>query len=194
MSLATRTIVQAVYELASADDRIVGSTGLISRHLHDFARNDARCFYMIGSMGLALPLAVGIATAAPRGRTIVLDGDGAILMGAASLVLAGDLRPLPLHHVVIANAQYASTGGQLLPGRAADLVLFAKAAGYVHAERIADAGALQSSAASLWQGQGPTMLVVDANDVAQKMPPRVIPTAEEIATAFRERARAGGDA
>lgn len=189
MSLSTRSIVQAVYGLISEDDRVIGSTGLISRHLHDFGRTDPRCFYMIGSMGLALPLAAGIATAAPRGRTIVLDGDGAILMGAATLVLPADLRPIAVHHVVIANALYASTGGQVLPGRFADLVLFAKAAGYAAAERVSTAEALQDAAGRLWQGEGPTMLVADADDSSYEMPPRVVMTAEEIASAFRERAR-----
>ena len=140
-----------------------------------------------------LPLAAGIATAAPHGRTIVLDGDGAILMGAATLVLAADLRPIALHHVVIANALYASTGGQLLPGRFVDLVLFAKAAGYVAAERVSTAEALQTAVETLWRGEGPTMLVVDADDASYEMPPRVVMTAEEIASAFRERARGSNE-
>lgn|GEM_PF-6999606 len=189
MSLSTRSIVQAVYELASAEDRVLGSTGLISRHLHDFAADDPRCFYMIGSMGLALSLAAGIATAAPRGRTIVLDGDGACMMGLASLLLASDLRPIALHHVVIANSLYLSTGGQTLPGKHADLSAMARAAGYVETAHVSTLAELRAGAASFWSGAGPTLLVAHADDAMDAMPSRVAIPAERIQQAFRERSR-----
>src|SRR5580698_8565771 len=37
-------------------------------------------FYMLGSMGLAVPIAHGVAIAQPERQTIVLEGDGSILM------------------------------------------------------------------------------------------------------------------
>jgi thiamine pyrophosphate-dependent acetolactate synthase large subunit-like protein len=37
-------------------------------------------FYMLGSMGLAVPIALGVAIAQPRRHVIALEGDGSLLM------------------------------------------------------------------------------------------------------------------
>src|SRR5258708_2750859 len=37
-------------------------------------------FYMLGSMGLAIPIALGVALAQPHRRVIALEGDGSLLM------------------------------------------------------------------------------------------------------------------
>ena len=37
-------------------------------------------FYMLGSMGLAIPIALGVAIAQPRRQVIALEGDGSLLM------------------------------------------------------------------------------------------------------------------
>src|SRR3954449_13032983 len=47
-------------------------------------------FYMLGSMGLAVPIALVVAIAQPKRRTFALEGDGSIQMqlGALSTVAA----------------------------------------------------------------------------------------------------------
>src|SRR5579863_9686238 len=42
-------------------------------------------FYMLGSMGLAAPIALGVALAQPHRKVIALEGDGSILMQLGSL-------------------------------------------------------------------------------------------------------------
>src|ERR1700744_538901 len=42
-------------------------------------------FYMLGSMGLAIPIAIGVATAQPERRVVALEGDGSLLMQLGSL-------------------------------------------------------------------------------------------------------------
>ena len=37
-------------------------------------------FYMLGSMGLAIPIALGTAIAQPRRHVVALEGDGSLLM------------------------------------------------------------------------------------------------------------------
>ncbi|MEO2168530.1 MAG: thiamine pyrophosphate-dependent enzyme, partial [bacterium] len=44
-------------------------------------------FYMIGSMGLAAPIGLGIALAQPERRVAVLDGDGNVLMNLGELAM-----------------------------------------------------------------------------------------------------------
>jgi thiamine pyrophosphate-dependent acetolactate synthase large subunit-like protein len=42
-------------------------------------------FYMLGSMGLAFPIALGVALAQPNRRIFALEGDGSLLMQLGSL-------------------------------------------------------------------------------------------------------------
>ena len=90
---------------------IVAANGFISRDL--FEVNDkASNFYMIGSMGLASSIGLGIALKNPKKRVFVFDGDGNILMNLGSLVTIGSLRPKNLIHIVFDNSSHESTGGQ----------------------------------------------------------------------------------
>jgi len=42
-------------------------------------------FYMLGSMGLAVPIALGVALAQPQRKVFVLEGDGSLLMQLGAL-------------------------------------------------------------------------------------------------------------
>jgi len=61
------------------DELVVAANGWISRETcaaHDRAEN----FYMLGSMGLASSIGLGLALAQPERRVVVFDGDGNLLM------------------------------------------------------------------------------------------------------------------
>src|SRR5580692_12583212 len=49
------------------------------------AKRRPQNFYMLGSMGLAVPIALGVALAQPHRKVIALEGDGSILMQLGSL-------------------------------------------------------------------------------------------------------------
>ena len=49
-------------------------------------------FYMLGSMGLACPIALGVALAQPQRRCIALEGDGSLLMQIGCLATIAMLR------------------------------------------------------------------------------------------------------
>ena len=90
---------------------IVSANGFVSRDL--FEVNDKKSnFYMIGSMGLASSIGLGIALKNPNKRIFVFDGDGNILMNLGSLVTIGSLKPKNLIHVVFDNNSHESTGSQ----------------------------------------------------------------------------------
>src|SRR5271163_2913965 len=50
-------------------------------------------FYMLGSMGLALPIALGVALAQPERRIFALEGDGSLLMQLGCLSTIATLNP-----------------------------------------------------------------------------------------------------
>ena len=69
-------------------------------------------FYMLGSMGLAFPIALGVALAQPKRRVIALEGDGSLLMQLGCLTTIATLAPQNLTIVVMDNGIYQITGGQ----------------------------------------------------------------------------------
>jgi len=110
-------------------------------------------FYIEDSMGLALPLALGLAVAQPRRRVFVVEGDGAILMHMGALVTVGAVKPDNLTVLLIQNGVHAASGGQALTNAALDLAQLARSAGIPRAQNVvtpdAFASALASAAGSL---------------------------------------------
>jgi sulfopyruvate decarboxylase subunit beta len=131
---------------ASHAEPVIFTTGYASRIAYGIADRPNH-FYMTGSMGLASSIGAGVAqvTGTP---TIVVDGDGAVLMNPVGLVLAGAMAALPLVHVVLDDGRYASTGGQEVPSNATDLAAMARACGYRDVRRVDDTAALTSVLAS----------------------------------------------
>ena len=66
---------------------------------------------MVGAMGGASPLALGVALNTPA-KIVVLDGDGAALMKMGVFATIGTEQPSNLLHIVLDNGAHDSTGGQ----------------------------------------------------------------------------------
>lgn len=122
---------------------VVSSCGYISRDL--LAAGDRRNnFYLVGSMGMAAPIAAGISAGAPDRDVIALDGDGSFAMNLGGTILAAR-HGRRLLHVVLDDGVHASTGGQQTL-RPDDLMDLADGAGYATAAEIASLDALRSKA------------------------------------------------
>ena len=93
---------------------------------------------MVGSMGCAVSLGLGIALAQPERPVIVLDGDGAALMRLGAQSIVGFEAPANLTHVLLDNAIHESTGGQATVARSVSFPAIAAASGYTSVSSIAD--------------------------------------------------------
>lgn len=96
-------------------------------------------FYMLGSMGLATPIALGVALAQPQRKVFALDGDGSILMqlGTFGTVAAAAQKNLAI--IIWDNGLYQITGSQkTLTSTTTDLVAVARGAGLSQSEWAAD--------------------------------------------------------
>lgn len=92
------------------DELVITSTGMISREVCQVKDRD-RNFYMMGSLGCALAIGIGIAINSDH-KVIVISGDCAALMSLGTLVLHKKLNPKNLTHHILDNNCNASTGGQ----------------------------------------------------------------------------------
>ena len=99
-------------------------------------RDRDECFYMIGSMGLAPSIGLGIALVKPTRRVLVLDGDGNVLMNPGALASIGAAAPRNLYHVCFDNGVHASTGGQRTISDRVHLEDVARACGYRWSGRV----------------------------------------------------------
>lgn len=147
-------------------------------------------FYMIGSMGMASAIGLGVALAAPARPTVVWDGDGNLLMslGILPMIGGGPLmgrgRPANLTHVVFDNALYGSTGSQASPSRAVGLHHIARAAGYERVTAVAGADELRAAVAAAVAGGGPSFILARVTGEEQPAP-RIPYSPEEIRDRFR---------
>src|SRR5919109_3115892 len=95
---------------------------------------------IVGCMGSASTIGMGIALAQPGRKVIVVDADGSLLMQLGSLVTIAGAAPPNLFHFVFENGVYETSGSQPLPGEGRfDLMEMARAAGYSHSLRYDDA-------------------------------------------------------
>ena len=100
----------ALLELLT-DQPVIICNGFPSREAHKIADRPTH-FYMIGSMGNAPAIALGVALAKPNKQVITFDGDGNVLMGMGTLATVGALKPKNFIHVVFDNEVYGTTGNQ----------------------------------------------------------------------------------
>ena len=108
---------------------IVSANGFISRDLFEVCDKNSN-FYMIGSMGLASSIGLGVALKNTKKKIFVFDGDGNILMNLGSLITIGITKPKNLVHVIFDNSSHESTGGQPTATNKIQLSKIAKSANY----------------------------------------------------------------
>jgi sulfopyruvate decarboxylase subunit beta len=105
--------IDAMHEILKFEKNaiIISANGFISRDLYHLNKKHSN-FYMIGSMGLASSIGLGVALKNPKKQIFVFDGDGNILMNLGSLTTIGTQKPKNLIHFVFDNSIHESTGGQ----------------------------------------------------------------------------------
>lgn len=102
---AIETLIGAV-----GDARVVCNIGQPVQELYRI-QDRPETFYMLGSMGLALPIGLGVAMNSDE-KVVVIDGDAAITMNLGALATLGAVSPGNLVHVILDNEANGSTGFQ----------------------------------------------------------------------------------
>jgi len=133
-----------IREIAEHEGLIIANLGYPSRELYAIA-DRPRNFYMLGSMGLASSLGLGVALSRKE-RVYVIDGDGSILMNLGSLATIAHHCPENLCLVIIDNKAYGSTGNQpTYTASKTDLAGVAKGAGNKTVVRVKTITALRKA-------------------------------------------------
>jgi phosphonopyruvate decarboxylase len=144
---------------AAGDDPVTHANGYICRESFSLA-DRPQSFYMIGSMGLAPAIALGVALARPARRVVVFDGDGNLLMNLGILAMIAAQRPANLLHLVFDNEVYGSTGNQASLSRGVRLDRLAAAAGFASAVAVHEPWALDEALSAALAAPGPHFILV----------------------------------
>lgn len=136
-------------------------------------------FYMLGSMGLACPIALGVALAQPHRKVVALEGDGSLLMQLGCLTTIAMRRPKNLTIVVMDNRLYQITGGQATATAfGADFVTLARGAGIAHSAWAADEAMFDGLVGQALAREGPSFIAARIDDkpgagTTDRDPPRI---------------------
>jgi thiamine pyrophosphate-dependent acetolactate synthase large subunit-like protein len=122
-------------------------------------------FYMLGSMGLAFPIALGVALAQPDRRTFALEGDGSLLMQLGALSTIATLKPKNLVMIVMDNGIYQITGAQPTPAAGiADIVAIATGSGLANSAWAADEEDFERLVDEAMSASEPSLIAVRIDD------------------------------
>ncbi len=140
------------------DEAVIGGIGNTNFDLW-MAGQRPQNFYMLGSMGLAAPIALGVALAQPGRGVVALEGDGSLLMQLSCLSTIGMLKPPNLLIIVMDNACYQITGGQPTPTATnTDLVGVAIASGIANSHWATDEAAFEHHVERALAEPGPHLI------------------------------------
>lgn len=138
-----------------SDEAVIGGIG--NTHFDLWAAGQRpHNFYMLGSMGLAIPIALGVAMAQPKRRVIALEGDGSLLMQLGALGTVASIKPANLAIFVWDNGAYQITGSQpTLTSAGVDLVAMARGAGIARSTWAEDEAHFDQLVDEALKGAGP---------------------------------------
>ena len=188
--LSRSDAIDAIVTSCDGKGYFVTTTGYISREtMHALSTNGIEeknpVFYMMGSMGHALPIGLGISSQVKKNKKIiVIDGDGGCLMHLGAMASVG--KNNNLLHIVLDNGAYASVGGQPAVSSNIDLKKIALGCGYTMAKSVSKKTVLKKYLTDALSKNGPSFLriVIDDKNESPKLRVSEKYTCEEIKELF----------
>lgn len=146
-------------------------------------------FYMIGSMGLASAIGLGLSLTDRDTPTVVFDGDGNLLMNLGILPLAAALHPRRFVHIVFDNEVYGSTGSQRSITAEIRLDRLAEATGYGTVAAVTTADEITQAVRAALDSDGPHFILAKVTAEEAEVP-RIPYTPHQLRDRFRASVRA----
>ncbi|CAI8285221.1 MAG: Uncharacterised protein [Rhodospirillaceae bacterium] len=151
-----------------ADHLVVCNIGLPSQEMHMIDDRETN-FYMLGTMGLASSIGLGLALAQDK-KVVVIDGDGSVLTNLGTLPTIANNVADNYVLLIVDNGSYGSTGDQpTYAGMKTSLTEVARACG---CENVVECSGADTSAAvkSALAGDKMTIIVSKVESGNVKVP------------------------
>ncbi len=128
----TLTRIEAIAEIMEAigeRDIVISQIGFPSKEVYN-TRDRAENFYMLGALGSATEVGIGLALELPDRQVYVIDGDGSFFFNPNQLIDIATYRPDNLSVICLDNGSWGSTGNQpTLSSRGMNLTAMVRAMG-----------------------------------------------------------------
>ncbi len=147
---------------------LIASTGFSGRELYAIDDRPNQ-LYMVGSMGCAVSLGLGLSLVRPDKKIIVIDGDGAALMRLGNMATVGAYAGNNYYHLLLDNRVHESTGGQATVSSTVDFPAVAAACGY---QRVFQTTAGHLAADSFLQAKAPAFKHIETRQGVPEGLPR----------------------
>ena len=158
------TLTQRLVAKLKREEAVVGGIGNTNFDLWSAGQRPQN-YYMLGSLGLAIPIALGVAIAQPQRHIVALEGDGSLLMQLGCLTTIAALGPKNLTMVIMDNGLYQITGSQPTPAAGlADFVAIARGAGIAKSAWAADEEDFDRLVDTALAEGGPTFIAARIDD------------------------------
>ncbi len=122
-------VLEKLTELKDDKTIFIVSTGFTGRELYE-TKDDEQNFYMVGSMGCASSIGLGLSLTQQNKDIVVIEGDGSLLMRMGSMPTNAYYGSGNMLHIVLDNNAHESTGGQMTVSGNVDFVGVATDVGY----------------------------------------------------------------
>jgi len=128
-------------------------------------------YFVSDPMGMALPMALGLALAQPSRDVILLGGDGDFVMSLSALLTVAEANVKRLKIAIFNNGRYESGGGQPLSASGRfSLAAIGRGAGFAWSETVEEATA--PDMVSEWmKAEGPALLIFTVDPESFHYPP-----------------------
>ncbi len=147
---------------------VVCNIGAPSQELYALA-DRAENFYMLGTMGLASSIGLGLALSQPK-KVVAIDGDGSVLTNLATLATIANTPTENFVLLIVDNGSYGSTGDQpTYAGARTSLAAVAQACGCENVVEVTGADTKAALKAAL-NGDKMTVIVSKVDSGNAKVP------------------------
>ena len=144
---------------APGDFLVVGGIGNVSSNVARAGDRELN-FYVMGAMGAATGVGLGLALAQPDRPVIVVTGDAELMMNVGILATIGVQQPKNLSIVILDNEQFGETGQQVShTAYGIDIASMALACRFAGAVTVREKGEVAAVAARTRQMNGPYLAV-----------------------------------
>jgi thiamine pyrophosphate-dependent acetolactate synthase large subunit-like protein len=153
------------------DTLVVVTLGVTTDEFYDLGHRDASMY--LPAMGCNTPVGLGLATALPHRRVLVLDSDGSLLMSLGILTTVAAQAPRNLGIIVFDNQCYESIGGSPTPSAAgADLAMIARGTGIKDSTAVDDLVGFKAAAQRALTAPGPIFVNARFEPSIQRVTPK----------------------
>ena len=171
-----QALARIIEATPARDTVLIASTGFTGRELYALSDRPNQ-LYMVGSMGCASSLGLGLAMRRPDLRVFVIDGDGAALMRMGNMATIGTYGPSNFYHLLLDNEAHDSTGAQATVSGNVDFAAVALACGYGHVMRAESVEAIADLVATTAHGPHFLHLRIKTGTLENLPRPTVTPSA-----------------